>query len=226
MQEIIPGMGPFFLNLGQYSKSERLEFSYSFQKSKRCPITLVYLNPAPLLRYQVRGALCCRGQRFHRAHISNTKVLSRPGDVAGSHFHQRLLHFHYMNFYISVFGEKHQCQSQQGDVLPSGHESGLVPQNVTTEFSDHVLDKRIYLLNPKKQNSEKHLPPPLQEQINIFSRPLPLPTVGPLTCTSSQNRMTSRNSPKGTWHCHAFCYTSLAGKWSLFHSFLFSIEIY
>ena len=24
MQEIIPGMGPFFLNLGQYTKSERL----------------------------------------------------------------------------------------------------------------------------------------------------------------------------------------------------------
>ena len=30
MQEIIPGMGPFFLNLGQYTKSERLSSWESF----------------------------------------------------------------------------------------------------------------------------------------------------------------------------------------------------
>ena len=62
--------------------------------------------------------------------------------------------------------------------------------------------QRIYLLIPKKQNSEKHLPPPLQEELNkkTFSGLLcPLPRWALSTCTLSQSWLTSRDCRKGTW---------------------------
>ena len=112
------------------------------------------------------------------------------------------------------------------------HMSSLRKCLFSCSFFSPCFWQRIYLLIPKKQNSEKYLPLPLQEHSynKTFSILLsPLPMVGPSICTLSQSRLTSRNCWKGTWHghvAHAFCYTSLAGQWNLLCSFLLSVEIY
>ena len=112
------------------------------------------------------------------------------------------------------------------------HMSSLRKCLFSCSFFSPCFWQRIYLLIPKKQNSEKYLPLPLQEHSynKTFSILLsPLPMVGPSICTLSQSRLTSRNCWKGTWHghvAHAFCYSSLAGQWNLLCSFLLSVEIY